>query len=206
MIVRHRYPQMEVSAFQKTKAGESCCGDSYFVTETEDYFLCALADGLGSGTAANEASDRAVSVIRESHHEEVGTLMRACNRELRASRGAVLSIFKILFGARKLIFSGVGNVRFVFYPPREKSVFPVPAVGFLSGRPLVPRVQTFSFQEGTSFMIHSDGLAMNTASRAAFSDRTSPEEASSKVRQMAEEQDLHDDATFLFGRNNTAMR
>lgn len=207
MIANHHYRQMKISAFQTAKKGQPCCGDSYFFEETNDYFICALADGLGSGVKAKEASERAISVVRENHNEGMETLMKACNKELGASRGAVLSMFKILFDARKLIFSGVGNVRFIFYPPNEKPVYSIPEVGFLSGRALVPKVQTFPFKKGSSFVIYSDGLELNAGSRAAFSDMTPPEEASRVAQKLAVEgANLKDDVTFLFGKNVWEMR
>lgn len=207
MIENHHYKKIAVSAFQTAKEGQPCCGDSYFFEETDDYFVCALADGLGSGRLAKEASERAMAVVRKNHGERIDTLMSACNNELSGSRGAVLSMFKILFDARKLIFSGIGNVRFVLYPPREKPVHSIPRVGFLSGRRLVPKIEAFPFKEGSSFAIYSDGIELNAAVRAALSDKTSPEEASRVAQKLAQEgASLKDDVTFLFGKNVSAMR
>ncbi|HET7579587.1 MAG TPA: hypothetical protein VFK33_09920, partial [Bacillales bacterium] len=75
MIENLQYRRMEVSAFQEAKTGQVDCGDSYFVTETNEYFICVLADGLGSGKGARRSSERAVSIVKESHHKDIGTLM-----------------------------------------------------------------------------------------------------------------------------------
>lgn len=201
MIENLQYPQMEVSAFQEPKAGQTDCGDSYFVTETDDYFLCALADGLGSGKGARRSSELAISIIKEHHHKDIGTLMKASNEALSSERGAVLSMFKIMFAKRELLFSGVGNVRLALFQANQKTVHPIPASGFMSGRRQSYRLQSFSFEEDSSFILYSDGLAMNTGSNGVFSNRISAEEASRRAQKMAyEDRHIQDDVTFIFGK------
>lgn len=205
MIEHHTFKQIEVSAFQEAKEGEPCCGDSYFMTETDDYFICILADGLGSGTQAKHASEQAISVVKASHEDDVDQLMKACNRALARGRGAVLSIFKILFRSRELIFSGVGNVRFLFCLPSGKMMYPLPATGFLSGKPRnLHRVQTFPFEPGSAFMIYSDGWKMNGDSRALISEMDSPAEASRRAQSLFNKnRNQYDDVTLIFGKNVT---
>ncbi|HET7522482.1 MAG TPA: PP2C family serine/threonine-protein phosphatase [Bacillales bacterium] len=200
MIKHHTYKQMKVGAVQKTKPGQSYCGDSYFVTETEDYFICALADGLGSGVEASRASGKAVSVIEAHHDESIDVLMRECNKALAFGRGAVLSIFKIFYHTNQLAFSGVGNVRFMLRMPNGEVIYPLSTGGFLSGRPQPYRVQTFPYEKGTSFIIYSDGFDMNTAARRPLLCMGSPEEASRYVRLLLEDgTGRNDDVTFIFG-------
>lgn len=203
MIEHHTFKQMEVSAFQEAKAGQPCCGDSYFMTETDDYFVCVLADGLGSGTEAKRASEQAVSVVKASHEDDVDQLMKACNRALASCRGAVLSIFKILFHSHELIFSGVGNVRFLFYPPNGKMMYPLPTTGFLSGKPRnLHRVQIYPFEPGSAFMMYSDGWEMNATDRAVISKMSSPAEVSRRVQSLFNKhQNKNDDVTMIFGKN-----
>ncbi|HET7656771.1 MAG TPA: SpoIIE family protein phosphatase [Bacillales bacterium] len=206
MIRNYHYQNMNISAFQKPKNGQTCCGDSYFLKETKDYFICALVDGLGSGAEAKKASERAVSAISENHNEDIASLMKTCNKELRFGRGAVLSIFKIKYDSRELAFSGIGNVRFVFFLPNGKKVSPMPTLGFLSGKPLVPKVQTFPFENGTSFAMYTDGLAVNLGRQDFFTD-ISPQEASEHVKQLVlNNQSIQDDVTFLYGKNIAAKR
>lgn len=201
MIAHHTYEQMKVAAFQEAKQGNTHCGDSYFVAETEDYFICTVVDGLGSGIEANQAAERAVSVVKAHHHEDIDTLMAACNQALSIGRGAVLSMFKIFFHSRKLVFSGVGNIRFIFYTPDGKMNYPLPTVGFLSGRPQSYRVQTFPYAEGSSFIVYSDGVEMSSQNRASFLGLDSFEEASRRVRFLLENEKGNDDVTFLFGKS-----
>lgn len=200
MMKNYRLTKMNISAVQRPKIGKTCCGDSYFFKETEDYLICVLADGLGSGSEAKKASERAIAVVKEHHHEDLAVLMKACNKELRFGRGAVLSMFKIKFDARELIFSGVGNVRFIFYSSSGKKISPMPTLGFLAGKPLVPKIQTFPFDNNISFAMYSDGLDVNLGRKTIFYN-ASPEEAAKHVQQIVMQDDSNqDDVTFLYGK------
>ncbi|NLB74619.1 MAG: stage II sporulation protein E, partial [Firmicutes bacterium] len=50
-------------AFGRPVEGELVSGDSYLIREIESGWLIALADGLGHGAAAAEASEKALSII-----------------------------------------------------------------------------------------------------------------------------------------------
>jgi negative regulator of sigma-B (phosphoserine phosphatase) len=203
MIENLHFNKMRTSVFQQPKKGESCCGDSYYMVETDEYFLCAVADGLGSGPEARSASEKAVTVVKENPADDVGVLMTKCNQALRSGRGAVLSLFKIHFRDNRLMFAGVGNIRFVFYPPNEKAVYPIPSVGFLSGKRLSVRVQSFLYPEDSSFVIYSDGLTVKSPRYpSAMLKTANPEEISQRVAAMVnDDPEQPDDVTFIVGKN-----
>ncbi|HET7626923.1 MAG TPA: SpoIIE family protein phosphatase [Bacillales bacterium] len=203
MIENYRFDKMRVSAFQLAKQGETQCGDSYYMMETNDYFLCMLADGLGSGPDAKKASQKAVSIVRENPDDDVETLVEKCNCGLRNERGAVLSVFKIDFHKGLLEFSGVGNIRFVFYPPNEKAVYPIPKIGFLSGKRFSARVQTFSFPKHSSFVIYSDGLgSVGAKYPSSCMNVTDVERISECVAAyVMDDARSSDDVTFIVGKN-----
>ncbi|MEW8986414.1 MAG: protein phosphatase 2C domain-containing protein, partial [Bacillus sp. (in: firmicutes)] len=56
---------IEVIVHQTTKEGKYVCGDSYYFVLQDEYFTCVVADGLGSGTLANEASSAVVEVVQQ---------------------------------------------------------------------------------------------------------------------------------------------
>lgn len=202
MIEHYTYEKMEAFAFQEAKQGNACCGDSYFMTETRDYFLCLLVDGLGSGIEAKQAADQAISVVKQNPGEDLQKLMSTCNKALQAGRGAVLSMFKIFFHSHRLVFCGVGNIRFMFFTPDGKINTPLPTVGFMSGRPQSYRVQTLPYELGSSFMIYSDGLEMNVENHRAMLNAVSLKEASRHMERLLERRkDQNDDVTLLFGKS-----
>lgn len=188
--------KIELYAFQTIKEGRVECGDSYYYTATDDYFVCVVADGLGSGQYAHEASAAVVKVVEEHHHEDVDSLMRYCNNILVQKRGAAVSIFKVYFETREFDYSCVGNIRFFLYSPNGKLTYPLPVTGYLSGKPQIFHTQRFIFEADSKFLIYSDGFDIHGAksllkgyrSIAAIAEQIKSEYANSM-----------DDATFIVG-------
>lgn len=188
--------KIELFAYQTIKKGRVECGDSYFYTATDDYFVCVVADGLGSGQYAHEASAAVVSVVEEHHHEDVDTLMRYCNNVLVQKRGAAVSIFKVFFETREFIYSCVGNIRFFLYSPNGKLTYPLPVTGYLSGKPQVFHTQRFVFESESKFLIYSDGFDIHGAKSLLKSYRS----VAAIAEQIKSEYDNSlDDATFIVG-------
>lgn len=200
MIKHHKYEQIEVSAFQKAKKGKACCGDSYFVNETGSYFICAVADGLGSGELAKDSSQKVTEVVKKHQEEDVGLLMKKCNQALGGKRGAVLSVFKIHFHSKVLEYCGIGNIRVILVPPEGKSIHPLPVSGFLSGTPANYRIQRFPFAGGSSFIAYSDGFDMTSKERSLLLNISSPTEISEHIPPLVENK-RSDDVTFLLGKS-----
>lgn len=145
-------------AYQMQKQGKTLCGDSFLIKATEDYFICAVADGLGSGERANESSSAIKDVVEEFHTEDVDVLIEKSNEVLKNKRGATVAILKAYFKQNLFTFSSVGNIRFVLYSPAGTFVYPLPVLGYMSGKPQKFRVQSFPYDAGSKFIIHSDGL------------------------------------------------
>src|SRR5699024_8740032 len=102
--------KMQVAIYQRAKQNNYYCGDSYFYTETENEFICALADGLGSGEYAKESSQTVIDIIRSHSGKNVEQLVKECNRQLSGKRGVVLGVLKINFSEQSYSFSSIGNI------------------------------------------------------------------------------------------------
>src|SRR5690625_4795430 len=102
--------KVQVAVYQKAKSNNYYCGDSYFYTETENEFVCALADGLGSGEFAKESSQAVIDIIRNNINATVEQLVKKSNEQLVGKRGVVLGILKINFEAQSYSFSSIGNI------------------------------------------------------------------------------------------------
>ncbi|NMH67562.1 SpoIIE family protein phosphatase [Bacillus sp. RO3] len=150
--------EIELYAEQVSKNGNPFCGDSYFYTSTDEYFVCVLADGLGSGKFAYESSHVVVEIVEEHHHEDVETLMSLCNQALQRKRGAAVAIIKAYYHSKEFVYSCVGNIRFYMYAPEGKMTYPLPVTGYLSGRPQTYKTQRYQYDANSRFLIHSDGL------------------------------------------------
>ncbi|MEG9298563.1 PP2C family serine/threonine-protein phosphatase [Mangrovibacillus sp. Mu-81] len=150
--------EIELYAEQVSKNGNPYCGDSYYYASTNDYFVCVLADGLGSGKYAYESSHEVVEIVEQNHHEDVGILMDLCNNALQKKRGAAVAIIKAYYHSKEFVYSCVGNIRFYMYSPEGKITYPLPVTGFLSGRPQKYQTKRYSYEANSRFLLHSDGL------------------------------------------------
>ncbi|WP_400245185.1 PP2C family serine/threonine-protein phosphatase [Niallia sp. JL1B1071] len=149
---------VHVLSYQTSKKGKTLCGDSFYYTSTDEYFVCVLADGLGSGEYANEASVAVTEMIKENHAKSVEELMELSNNVLIKKRGAAVCVFKINYASKTVVYSCVGNIRFFLYSPSGKLTYPLPVTGYLSGRPQHYHTQRFTFESHAKFLVFSDGF------------------------------------------------
>ncbi|KMY45989.1 phosphoserine phosphatase [Bacillus sp. FJAT-27916] len=192
-----RDSKVEAIAAQSSKNGKALCGDDYFFLATDDYFICVLADGLGSGEFAHESSRAVTDVVRDCHEEDVDSLMDRCNRVLVQKRGAAVAIFKVYFKEKRFRYSCVGNIRFYLYPPNGgKLVYPLPVTGYMSGRKQHFHTQEFSYIPNSRFLIHSDGFEMRGTKN--FFGLSGSLEVSAKQLEHTNSA-ASDDITFIFG-------
>ncbi|OEH93075.1 PP2C family serine/threonine-protein phosphatase [Bacillus solimangrovi] len=196
MIVKD-YQNVRVASFQQSKKGEKECGDSYYIVETDKYFVCAIADGLGSGLGAKESSVAVVNVIAKSHHESIDKIMEQCNVSLRGLRGAVIGILKIDYEHKKIIYSNVGNIRVILYSPSGEIIYPLPQYGYLSGRPQSYKIQETSLENNTAFIIYSDGLQLLSVKKFIFK-MVSLEAISNELQKYVNHG--NDDVTYVVGK------
>jgi hypothetical protein len=94
----------------KAQPGQKECGDTWIVEPVAEGFLVAVIDGLGHGTAAAVASQRAVESIRSSASLPLETIFSRCHQALLGSRGAAISAARIDSSGESLTWCGVGNV------------------------------------------------------------------------------------------------
>ncbi|WP_373562398.1 SpoIIE family protein phosphatase [Halobacillus litoralis] len=150
--------RVELSVFQKAKKGNYYCGDSYFYRETDDAFLCALADGLGSGEMAMESSKAVMEIIEDHPSLSVEALVKKCNEVLVGKRGVVLGILKIDYSGMTYSYSSIGNIGVITVDPDGTRHRNIPLAGYLSGYSRSLRVTHGKIQKGMIFLMFSDGV------------------------------------------------
>jgi serine phosphatase RsbU (regulator of sigma subunit) len=69
-----------------------------------------LADGLGHGPAAAEASDSAVRELHRSAYLAPPELLGVLHTTLHRTRGAAVAVARLDLAAGQLEFSGIGNI------------------------------------------------------------------------------------------------
>ncbi|KWW12672.1 phosphoserine phosphatase [Peribacillus simplex] len=173
------------------------CGDDYFFLHTKEYFVCVLADGLGSGKYAYESSHAVIEEVKRNHELDVESLMAVCNQVLIDKRGAAVSILKIFYEKNEFVYSSVGNIRFFLYNPKvDKLVYPLPVTGYLSGRKQKYRTERYKYEPDAKFILYSDGLELKGAK--SFLKRQAPIELNAKSI-LESSPATADDTTFILG-------
>ncbi|KGX86557.1 SpoIIE family protein phosphatase [Pontibacillus litoralis] len=187
--------RVEVIAHQEAKHGNYCCGDSYFYKETDKEFVCALADGLGSGPYALESSQAVVNVIEQHMHQSIDFIITKCNEVLLNKRGAVLGILRMNFHSERFSFTSIGNIGIVMITPNGERKRNIPVGGFLSGVPRLYKVLEDKLIPGSSFFMFTDGVNDRTLSAKTFASHRLDFIVESFVKQKAIRN--QDDTTFI---------
>ena len=139
------------------KAGQDVCGDAWSVSDTGNVRTLLVADGLGHGPEAAEASVEAVRLFHRYNGHTVANLMDYVHGGLRSTRGAAVSIARFDPVAKKVIFSGVGNVAGMTVAAGEtKRMVSMAGTAGFNAR----KIQSFDYPfERGLVILYSDGLA-----------------------------------------------
>jgi len=117
-----------------------------------------LADGLGHGDAAAEASDLAVRFVLANGGDAPASLLRGLHEVLRRTRGAAVALADIDESGHRITFCGVGNVGARLYGGgRWDALLSRPGiVGAFAMRTPAPVARDWT--PGDMLVLHSDGL------------------------------------------------
>jgi negative regulator of sigma-B (phosphoserine phosphatase) len=150
--------KVQVSVYQQPKSGQTYCGDSYCYAESQNHFICALADGLGSGKYAKESSQIVIDIIDDNVHAPIEDLMKMCNKALFGKRGVVLGVLKMNFKEKTYSYTSIGNIGILYVDEQRRKKRNIPSAGFLTGYPKPFRVMTGKLEEQMNFIMFSDGV------------------------------------------------
>ncbi|UOQ49105.1 SpoIIE family protein phosphatase [Gracilibacillus caseinilyticus] len=159
---------VEVSVYQKAKKGNYYCGDSYFYHEADDKFICALADGLGSGEFAKESSQIVMDVIKENTSDSVASIMKKSNKKLVGKRGVVLGILQIDLRDKQYAYSSIGNIGLLTVTSDSIKKRNIPQAGYLSGFDRPFKIMSDDVEENMIFIMFSDGVTSKEISNSYF--------------------------------------
>jgi anti-sigma regulatory factor (Ser/Thr protein kinase)/serine/threonine protein phosphatase PrpC len=152
-------PRSEVAIFGRPIAGERESGDDAAFVRSEQALLVAVADGLGHGPEAREASARAMATVRDQHAGDLPALLNACDQALRGTRGAVMATARLDRSAATLTHAGAGNINTHLYRPRASRRFGSVAC-VLGTRGPSPRLtsETEPLEPRSLLIMFSDGI------------------------------------------------
>jgi anti-sigma regulatory factor (Ser/Thr protein kinase) len=154
-----RQPAFEFGVVRVAKHGETECGDDWGVVVGDDGRVSlVVADGLGHGAAAAEASRLAVSVAAENAAESPAGVVTAMHAGLRATRGAAVAVAEFAPSQPVVRFAGLGNISGAIAGPTHAHSF-VSHNG-IAGHEM-RKVQEFTYQwpADSLLVMHSDGVS-----------------------------------------------
>ncbi|MBP3953303.1 SpoIIE family protein phosphatase [Bacillus suaedae] len=197
MIKHYDDGKTEIVAIERAKPGNRCCGDANEVIHTDEYTLCVVADGLGSGEGAKQSANIVIDTIQSMHAKPVEEMASACNDALVNKRGAVITIVKIHYVKKEITYCNFGNIGFLMCSPNGQIFQPMPARGYLSGRKQRLTSNRVPYESGTVFFIYSDGIESPLNKKELLTIRF-PEQASEILEEKIEH--ARDDVTALLGK------
>jgi anti-sigma regulatory factor (Ser/Thr protein kinase) len=175
--------------------GQEVCGDSWSV-EANGVTTFLVADGLGHGPDAANASVEAVRLFHRFNGHRVETLVDYVHGGLRATRGAAVSIARFDPAARKVMFAGIGNVSGTLVA--SDAVRRMVSMPGTAGH-IARKIQSFDYPfENGLMVLASDGISTWNLNRYPGIQSNHPALiAAILYRDFGRK---HDDATVLVGK------
>lgn len=154
-VARERTPWAAVS---RALAGEHVCGDAFAVREDADGFIALVADGLGHGPFAAEASGAATRIFGRSGERDADAIATALHHGLRPTRGAAVGVASVERPLRRVTYSGIGNIAGVLTGGGDtrRMVSNNGTAGHVAAR---IRGFQYPYARDALLVMHSDGLA-----------------------------------------------
>ena len=102
--------RFEFGALALAAPGETVCGDAWAVVQDDHRAAIIVADGLGHGPLAAEASIAGVSFFRDMPFGAPSQVIERMHGVMRATRGAAVMVAQLDLDEDTLVFSGAGNI------------------------------------------------------------------------------------------------
>lgn len=148
---------MEKGGFSVPVTGETVCGDAWALVGGEAGPTLLVADGLGHGPLAAEASQAAVAALQEKPELAPAEQMERVHTALRHTRGAAVAIAAFDLKRREMRYCGVGNIAGAVGDGSSSQHF-VSMAGTVGHHVRTPREFTYSLPPNALPVFHSDGV------------------------------------------------
>ena len=138
-------------------ATESECGDAWALEQAPGGPVVLVADGLGHGHKAAEASATAVAAFRRHADQPVERILEAVHRALRSTRGAAVAIARGSPEGPAVRYCGIGNIAgAVLGSLSIRKMVSLPGTAGHEARSI--RTFDYPWPEGSLLVMHSDGI------------------------------------------------
>jgi hypothetical protein len=154
----HPGRRWECGAVNVAKPPEPVCGDAWAEQHPRpEAIRVIIADGLGHGEFAAEASRKAVEAFALFRALELPELLVRMHEALRSTRGAAVSIAELDLARELVSYIGVGNISASIVTPGTSTSL-VSMNGTLGHQYRTARLFTYPWPRGATFLMASDGL------------------------------------------------
>jgi negative regulator of sigma-B (phosphoserine phosphatase) len=109
----------------------------FMEVRSRNQFLAAVADGLGHGPEAREASNRAIEVASGRRHLRPNEIISALNVELAETRGCAMCVIRFSKQDRAIECASAGDVHAHLYTRKDAHFFA--STPFIVGDRKVPQ-------------------------------------------------------------------
>ncbi|WP_440896796.1 indirect negative regulator of sigma-B activity [Amphibacillus sp. Q70] len=186
---------IDIAVYQKEKKGNYSCGDSYYYYQDDDFFLCALADGLGSGDMARDSSQAVMNVIKADPLLATSEIIKLSNQALIGKRGVVLGILKLDLRSLEYTYASIGNIGLMTITSEGIKKRNIPMSGYLGVYPRQTKEIRGKFKKSMLFVLFSDGVMPKDLTHSLFQKQSSVEITDAFAEQM--DQNREDDTTLI---------
>ncbi|MBB3223616.1 ATP-binding SpoIIE family protein phosphatase [Pseudoduganella umbonata] len=137
--------------------GEDLSGDSWTLAHDATSATVMVADGLGHGPLAAQASELAATMVAREPALPAGTLLNDMHAALRPTRGAAAAVARIDMLDETITFAGVGNIAAHLFAGDDRRQL-VSHNGIVGSN--VRKVQEFGapWADAALLILHSDGI------------------------------------------------
>lgn len=137
------------------------CGDSWSALELRaDRVRLLVADGLGHGILAADASRKAVEVFSKNVSLSLLELLENMHVALRSTRGAAVAVAEIDTSKQVVTYAGLGNISATIVH-RAKTLSLVSHNGTAGAQYRKLQQFTYPWESGASLIMHTDGIKTN---------------------------------------------
>ena len=154
----HGHRDSPVGVISVPLKGQVACGDAWAVMPGQGWARCLVADGLGHGPMAAEASHLAREIFLSHPQLGVVELLQRLHVHLRSTRGAAAAVAHVDHRLGRLYFGGIGNIA-ASIVSEDGIQNLVSNNGTLGGSmPSNPRQFEHPWRRGDVLIMHSDGI------------------------------------------------
>lgn len=149
---------LHLSALSVNYPGESVCGDGYEIKHSKKGFQIFVGDGLGHGTNAHEAVQKAIKAFKQCTETDPVGILRYIHEHVKKTRGLVATIASVDYASQSWTICGIGNINTRVYDGLENKTY-TPYNGIIGHNiPGTLNSTLVPYQKHQIIIMHSDGL------------------------------------------------